>query len=120
MPFKKRIDENKKPAKPRLKKGDQVQVQAGKSKGKIAHIKEVIRERHLVLVEGVNLIKKHMKPNPQLGVQGGVVTREAPIDISNVAIWNAKEKKKDKVGYKIEEDGKKVRIFKSTGEVIDR
>lgn len=100
----------------KLKKDDQVIVIAGKDKGKRGSIKRVL-EANRVLVTGINLIKKHSKANPQLGVPGGIVEREAPIDASNVAIYNAKTNKADRVGFK-EQDGKKVRVYKSNGEVI--
>lgn len=100
----------------KLKKDDQVIVIAGKDKGKKGTIKQVLDDNR-VLVAGVNVVKKHSKANPQAGIQGGIVEREAPINISNVAIYNAKDNKPDRVGFK-EVDGKKVRIFKSNGDLI--
>jgi large subunit ribosomal protein L24 len=100
----------------KLKKDDQVIVIAGKDKGKKGAIKQVLDDNR-VLVAGVNVVKKHSKANPQAGIQGGIVEREAPINISNVAIYNAKANKPDRVGFK-EVDGKKVRIFKSNGDLI--
>ena len=71
------------------------------------------------MVSGINMIKKHTKPNPQAGIAGGIVEKEAAIQASNVAIFNASSSKADRIGYRIEEDGKKVRVYKSSGEVID-
>jgi large subunit ribosomal protein L24 len=104
----------------RIKSGDTVIVIAGKSKGHVGKIMRVFGDS--VVVEGANLIKKHVKPNPQLEQQGGIVTREAALNVSNVAIYNPVSKKADKVGFKyLEKDGKKhkVRYFKSNNEVID-
>ena len=100
----------------KLKKDDQVVVIAGKDKGKRGSIQEVLDENRVV-VAGVNVIKKHTKANPQAGIQGGIVELEAPIDVSNVAIYNPKTSKADRVGFK-EQDGKKVRVYKSNGNVI--
>lgn len=100
----------------KLKKDDQVIVITGKDKGKRGTIKRVVDDQH-VIVTGVNIVKKHTKANPQLGIAGGIVEREAAIDISNVAIYNAQTNKADRVGF-AEKDGKKVRVFKSNGEVI--
>ena len=104
----------------RIKSGDTVIVIAGKSKGHVGKVKKVLGDA--VTVEGANLIKKHVKPNPQLEQRGGIITREASFDVSNVAIYNPVSKKADKVGFKyLEKDGKKlkVRYFKSNNEVID-
>jgi len=101
----------------KLKQDDEVIVIAGKDKGKRGTVRQVLDTGKLV-VSGVNMIKKHTKPNPQAGVSGGIVEREAPIQISNVAIYNAGAGKADRVGYKVE-DGKKVRIYKSDGSAID-
>lgn len=104
----------------RIRSGDTVIVIAGKSKGHIGKVARVVGED--VVVEGANLIKKHVKPNPQLEQRGGIISLEAPLDASNVAIYNPVSKKADKVGFKfIEKDGKKskVRYFKSNNEVID-
>ena len=100
----------------KIKRNDTVTIIAGKDKGKRGSIKRVL-EANRVLVTGVNIVKKHSKANPQLGVPGGIVEREAPIDASNIAIYNAKTNKADRVGFK-EQDGKKVRVYKSNGEVI--
>jgi len=103
----------------KLKTGDNVIVLTGKSNGQKGNIKKIIKEKGRVVVEGVNMMKKHVKPNPQAGVQGGIVEMEAPMDISNVALFNAKTGKADKVGIKEQEDGKRVRFFKSNGELVD-
>lgn len=103
----------------KIKSGDQVIVIAGKSKGAIGTVLRVLKAKDRVLVEGVNMVKKHVKPNPQQGIEGGIVQREASIHVSNVAIYNPNTKKADRVGFRFLEDGKKVRFFKSTQEVID-
>ncbi len=102
----------------KIRKGDQIVVIAGKEKGKRGVITRV-RDDDRVLVEGVNMIKRHTKPNPNAGIAGGIVEKEAPLHISNVAIVNPVTSKPDRVGIKILEDGRKVRIFKSTKEVVD-
>ncbi|PVZ65742.1 50S ribosomal protein L24 [Pelagibaculum spongiae] len=99
----------------KLQKGDEVIVINGKDNGKRGTIKKVGEDR--VLVEGINLVKKHVKPNPNAGVAGGIVEKEAALHISNVAIFNAATGKADRVGIKIEDD-KKVRVFKSNGEPV--
>jgi large subunit ribosomal protein L24 len=101
----------------KIKRDDEVIVIAGRDKGKRGTVRQVLDTGKLV-VSGVNMIKKHTKPNPQAGVPGGIVEREAPIQISNVAIYNAEAGKADRVGYKVE-DGKKVRVYKSDGSAID-
>jgi large subunit ribosomal protein L24 len=103
----------------KLKKGDDVIVIAGKDKGKRGTVTSVMPQADRVMVEGVNMVKKHQKPNPQMGVPGGIVEKEMPLHISNVAIFNSATGKADRVGIKILEDGRKVRIFKSNNEVID-
>lgn len=103
----------------KLRSGDEVIVLTGKSKGQRGKISKIITEKGRVVVDGVNMMKKHVKPNPQAGVQGGIVEKEAPLDISNVALFNSKTGKADKVGIKVQEDGKRVRIFKSNGELVD-
>ena len=101
----------------KIRKGDQVVVIAGKDKGKRGTVaRRVDAER--VVVEGVNRVKKHVKPNPVKGVVGGVVDKDMPLHISNVALFNPKTQKADRVGFKLLEDGSKVRIFKSSGEVV--
>lgn len=103
----------------KLKKGDDIIVIAGKDKGKRGTVTRVILEDNRVLVEGVNMVKKHQKPNPAMGVPGGIVEKEMPLHVSNVAIFNPASGKADRVGVKILDDGRKVRIFKSNNEVID-
>jgi large subunit ribosomal protein L24 len=103
----------------KLKKGDDIIVIAGKDKGKRGTITRVLSEDSRVLVEGINMVKKHQKPNPAMGVPGGIVEKEMPLHVSNVAIFNPGSGKADRVGIKILEDGRKVRIFKSNNEVID-
>lgn len=101
----------------KIKSGDQVIVTTGKSKKVVAKVLRVLGER--LVVEGVNMVKKHVRPNPQKNIEGGIVSREASIHVSNVAIYNPTTKKADRVGFKIEKDGKKIRIFKSSGETIN-
>jgi large subunit ribosomal protein L24 len=101
----------------KIRRDDEVIVLAGKDKGKRGKVLSVVTESGRVFVEGVNLIKKHQRPVPQLNQPGGIVEKEASIDVSNVAIFNPETGKADRVGFKIE-DGKKVRIFKSTGKTI--
>lgn len=102
----------------KIKREDEVVVLTGKDKGKRGKVVQVLDDNR-VLVAGINIIKKHQKPNPQRNEQGGIQEREAPIQVSNVAIFNSATSKADRVGFKVLEDGRKVRIFKSTGEVID-
>ena len=101
----------------RIRKGDDVIVLAGKDKGKRGTVLSVTDER--VLVENINLAKKHVKPNPNVGEQGGIVDKEMPLAISNVALYNPATDKGDRVGFKTLDDGRKVRVFKSNGEVVD-
>lgn len=103
----------------KLKSGDNVIVIAGKDKGKLGRILRVVTKTNRVVVEGVNVIKKHVKPNPNANQPGGIVQRESSIHVSNVAIYNPATKKADRVGYKFLNDGKKVRCFKSNNEVIE-
>ena len=102
----------------KLRKGDDVVVLAGRDKGKRGTVLQII-ENNRILVDNVNVIKKHVKPNPTRGETGGIIEREAPIQISNVALFNPNTNKADRVGYKVLEDGRKVRVFKSDGEVAD-
>ncbi len=102
----------------RIRKNDQVIVLAGKDKGKRGTVLRVLDDGHVV-VEGVNRVKKHQKPNPMRNIQGGIVEKEMPIDASNVALFNGATKKADRVGFKVLEDGRKVRVFKSNGEMVD-
>ncbi len=101
----------------KIKKDDEVVVITGRDKGKRGDVIRVLDDGRL-LVAGVNMVKKHQRPNPNVGERGGIVEQEAPIQVSNVAIWNRDSDKADRVGFKTE-DGKKVRIFKSSGEAID-
>ena len=101
----------------RIKKGDQVVVTAGKDKGKQGEVIRVDGDR--VVVSNINLVKRHTKPNPQAGVAGGVVEREASIHISNVNVLNPASGKGERVGFKVLEDGRKLRVFRSSGEALD-
>lgn len=102
----------------KIRTGDEVVIIAGKSKGQQGKVKSFSGDERVV-VEGVNMVKKHQKPNPQAGIQGGIIEKEAPLHISNVAIFNAAASKADKVAIKTLENGKRVRVFKSNGEQID-
>ena len=102
----------------RLRKGDEVVVISGKDKGRQGTILSVFEDDR-VLVESINMVKKHTKPNPMQGVEGGIVEKEMPLHVSNVMIFNPVTSKGDRVGFKVLEDGRKVRYFKSNGEVID-
>ena len=102
----------------KIRKGDDVVVLSGRDKGKRGTVLQII-ENNRVLVDNVNVIKKHVKPNPNRGETGGIIEKEAPIQISNVALFNPNTNKADRVGYKLLEDGRKVRVFKSDGEVAD-
>ena len=101
----------------RIRKGDDVIVTAGRDKGKRGSVLRRSDAGH-VLVEGVNRVKKHVKPNPVKGVVGGIVEKEMPLHISNVSLYNPATRKADRVGFKTLEDGTKVRFFKSNGEVL--
>ena len=102
----------------KIRKGDNVIVITGKDKGKRGVVLSRIDEER-VLIEGVNRVKKHTKPNPMKGQQGGIVEKEMPIQVSNVALFNPATQKADRVGIKTLEDGRKVRVFKANGEVLD-
>jgi len=102
----------------RIRKGDEVIVIAGKNKGRRGTVLRVLPDDR-VIVEGVNMVKKHQKPDPARGIAGGIIEKEAPLHISNVMLYNPQTKKGDRVGFKVLEDGRKVRYFKSTGEVVD-
>jgi large subunit ribosomal protein L24 len=101
----------------KIRKGDEVVVTAGRDKGRRGTVIKVLEGQ--VVVESVNMVKRHTKPNPQRNVQGGIVQKEAAIDISNVALWNPVTKKADRVGLRTLADGRKVRFFKSNKEVVD-
>jgi len=102
----------------KIRKGDQVVVLSGKDKGRQGQVLQVFADGR-VLVENVNRVKKHQKPNPQTNVQGGIVEKEMPLPVSKVAIWNTGARRADRIGYKTLADGKKVRFFKSNGEMLD-
>ena len=101
----------------KIKRDDELIILAGKDKGKRGKVRKVL-DNNKVIVAGINMVKKHTRPNPQAGVAGGIVEKEAPIQVSNVAIFNPGSNKADRVGFKVDGDAK-VRIFKSSGEVID-
>ena len=102
----------------KIRKGDQVVVRTGKDKGKRGTVLRLL-ERDRVLVENINLAKKHTKPNPNKNVTGGIMDIEMPVHISNVALYNAASSKGERIGFKTLEDGRKVRCFRGTGEVVD-
>lgn len=102
----------------KIKKGDDVIVIAGKDKGKRGTVSRVLEEGR-VLVDGVNMVKRHTKPNPNAQQAGGIIEKEASVDVSNVAIFNPVTGKADRVGFRVLEDGRKVRFFKSNKEVLD-
>ena len=102
----------------RIRKGDRVIVTTGREKGRQGTVIRVLDDTRVV-IENVNLVKKHQKPNPQAGVQGGIVQKEAAVHLSNVMLFNPATKKGDRVGFKQLNDGRKVRVFKSNGEVVD-
>jgi len=101
----------------KIRKGDEVVVIAGRDKGRRGTVTKVLGGK--LVVEGINTVKRHTKPNPQRNVSGGIVTKEAALDISNVALWNPVAKKGDRVGIRTLADGRKVRFFKSNKEVVD-
>lgn len=103
----------------KIRKGDDVVVTTGKDKGKRGTVLRVLSEFDKLVVENVNIVKKHTKPNPQRGVSGGIVEKEMPIHVSNVKLYNPHTRKGDRVGFRILEDGRKVRVFKSNTEVVD-
>ncbi len=103
----------------RLRTGDDVIVTAGKDKGRRGTVLKVVEDKQLIVVEGVNLAKKHQKPNPNAGVSGGINEKEMPIHASNVMLFNPASNKGDKIGFKVLKDNKKVRYFKSNDEVVD-
>lgn len=102
----------------KIKKGDEIIVTAGKDKGRRGNVLDLL-DNGKIMVEGVNLVKKHVKPNPMKGDQGGIVSKEMPLDRSNVMLFNPATNKGDRVGIKALDDGKKVRYFKSNNEVVD-
>lgn len=102
----------------KIRKGDEVVVITGRDKGRRGTVVKILEDRQLV-VENINMVKRHTKPNPQKNVQGGIVEKEAAIDLSNVMLWNPVAKKGDRVGLRTLADGRKVRFFKSNKEVVD-
>lgn len=103
----------------RIRKGDEVVVIAGRSRGQRGHVLRVVDGGERLLVENVNMVKRHTRPDPGRNAPGGIVEKEAPIHVSNVQLYNPATAKADRVGYKTLEDGRKVRVFKSTGEAVD-
>ena len=102
----------------KIRKGDEVVVIAGRDKGRRGTVIRVLEDEQ-VLVENVNMVKRHTRPNPQKGTQGGIVEKEAPLHLSNVLLWNPIAKKGDRVGIRTLADGRRVRFFKSNDEVVD-
>jgi large subunit ribosomal protein L24 len=103
----------------KIRKGDDVVVMVGKDSGKRGNVLKVLPEVDKLVVENVNIVKKHTKPNPQAGVAGGIVEKEMPIHMSNVMLYNPQTKKGDRIGFRTLGDGRKVRVFKSNDEVVD-
>jgi large subunit ribosomal protein L24 len=101
----------------KIRKGDEVIVLTGKDKGKRGAVLRVLPTA--VVVEGINRVKRHTRPNPMRGIAGGILEKEMPIHVSNVALFNKTTQKADRVGFKVLDDGRKVRVFKSNGEVVD-
>jgi large subunit ribosomal protein L24 len=108
------------PVRIRLRKGDLVEVIAGKDAGKRGKILKVIRDKNRVLVQGVAFVKKHTRPNPQRNIKGGIAEREAPIHVSNVMIVSGEDDRRTRMGTKLLGDGRKARISRRTGEVLDK
>ncbi len=102
----------------KIRKGDDVVVTTGRDKGKRGTVLRLVDDSHVV-VEGANKVKKHERPNPMKNTTGGIIDKEMPLHISNVALYNPATQKADRVGFKIVDDGKRVRYFKSNGEVVD-
>lgn len=102
----------------KIRKGDEIVVITGKDKGRRGTVLKVGTDNRIV-VQGINLVKKHQKPNPMVGIPGGIIEKEMPIDISNVMLFNPATQKGDRVGFRTLDDGRKVRFFKSNGEVVD-
>jgi len=102
----------------KIRKGDEIIVRTGKDKGRRGTVLQIFEDGR-VLVEGVNLAKKHTKPNPNIGEQGGIVDKAMPLDVSNVLVFNPKSKKGERIGIRVEGDGSKVRVFRGTGDVVD-
>ena len=102
----------------KLKKGDNVVVIAGRDKGKRGDVARIVDDTHVV-VNGINAMKKHAKPNPLKNQPGGIITKEMPIHVSNIAIWNPVTQKPDRIGFRTMDDGRKLRFYKSNGELIN-
>jgi len=102
----------------KIRKGDDVVVRTGKDKGKSGRVTKILKDNKIV-VEGINQAKKNQKPNPNAGISGGIIVKDMPINISNIGIYNPTTKKPDRIGFRFLEDGKKVRYFKSTKEIVD-
>ena len=102
----------------KIRKGDDVLVTTGKDRGKRGTVLRIVDDEH-VIVEGANKVKKHQRPNPMKGITGGISDKEMPVHISNVALYNPTTKKGDRIGVRTLEDGRRVRFFKSNGEVVD-
>lgn len=103
----------------KIRRGDNVVVLSGRDKGRRGTVLKVLATEGQVIVEGVNKVKKHTRPNPQANKPGGIIDKEMPLAMSKVGLWNPSAKKSDRVGFKTLADGKKVRVFKSNGEMID-
>ena len=102
----------------KIRKGDEVVVIAGKDKGRRGTVLQIFPDERL-LIEGINISKKHQKANPNMGVQGGIIDKEMPLDSSNVLVFNPKLKKGERVGIRVNDDGTKARIFRGSGEAVD-
>jgi large subunit ribosomal protein L24 len=102
----------------KIRKGDEVIVKTGKSRGQRGTVLQVFTDGR-VLVEGVNMVKKHVKPNPNVGEPGGIQDKPMPVDHSNLMVFNPKSKKGERVGFRVKDDGSKVRVFKQSGDVVD-
>lgn len=102
----------------KIRKGDEVIVLTGKDKGKLGSVLRILDENRVV-VENINMVRKHQKPNPQRNLPGGIIDKEMPLHVSNLGLYNQERDGPDRVGFKRLEDGRKVRVFKSNGEVVD-
>ena len=102
----------------KIRKGDEVIVRTGKDKGRRGTVLQVFDDGR-VLVEGINIAKKHVKPNPNAGEQGGIKDQAMPLDNSNVLVFNPKAKKGERIGFRVEDDGSKVRVFRGSGAIVD-
>ena len=102
----------------KIRKGDEVVVITGKDKGRRGTVLQIFDDQR-VLIEGTNIAKKHQKPNPNMGIQGGIIDREMPMEISNVMLFNPKSKRGERAGIRVNEDGSKDRVFRQSGEVVD-